>query len=188
MSPRIILLTLLLAALALPAVADDLEAAFTNPPDSTKLRCYWYWMDGHISKEGLTKDLEAMRDFGIGEAYIGIISGQSGLDPKPEPLALSDGWWDAIVHAFREGSRLGVDLGFFNSPGWSQSGGPWVTPDKAMRYVSLPETRITGPQRFEGKLPAPDGPFQDIAVLAYPAPQGEGVAAPEKSRTPRAVD
>lgn len=188
MSPRRMLLTLLLAALAFPAAADDLEAAFTAPPDNTKLRCYWYWMDGHISKEGLTKDLEAMRDFGIGEAYIGIISGQSGLDPKPEPPALSDGWWDAIVHAFREGSRLGVDLGFFNSPGWSQSGGPWVTPDMAMRHVSLPETRLTGPQRFEGKLPAPEGPFQDIAVLAYPAPQGEGVAAPEKSRTPHAVD
>jgi hypothetical protein len=182
------LLTLVLLAVAGMAAADDLENLFANPPDATKLRCYWYWMDGHITKEGLTKDLEAMREFGIGEAYIGIISGQSGLDPKPEPLALSDGWWDAVVHAFREGSRLGVDLGFFNSPGWSQSGGPWVTPDKAMRYVSLPETRLTGPQRFEGKLPAPEGPFQDVAVLAFPVPQGEGVAAPEKSRTARAVE
>jgi len=188
MIPARTLLILALAAMAGTAVADDLENLFTNPPDTTKPRCYWYWMDGHITKEGITRDLEAMQRFGIGEGYIGIIGGQSGLDPKLEPLALSDGWWDFVIHAVREGRRLGVDIGFFNSPGWSQSGGPWVKPEMAMRYVALPEMRLSGPQHFEGKLPAPDGPFQDVAVLAFPAPQGEDIAAPEKARTPRRVD
>jgi len=155
---------------------------------STKPRCYWYWMDGHITKEGITADLESMKRFGIGEGYIGIISGQSGMDPNPEPRALTDGWWDSVVHAVREARRLGVDIGFFNSPGWSQSGGPWVKPEQAMRYVVLPETRLSGPQHFEGKLPAPDAPYQDVAVLAFPAPQGEGVFAAEKARSPRRVD
>ena len=85
-------------------------------------------------------------------------------------------------------TRLGVDIGLFNSPGWSQSGGPWVKPDQAMRYVVLPETRLRGPQRFEGKLPAPAGDFQDIAVLAFPAPAGEGErGARITARTPTAV-
>lgn len=182
------LLILALTAITGLAAADDLETLFANPPDATKPRCYWYWMDGHITKEGITNDLEAMRRFGIGEGYIGIISGQSGMDPKPEPMALTDGWWDFIVHAIREGSRLGVDIGFFNSPGWSQSGGPWVKPEQAMRYVVLPETRLNGPQHFEGKLPTPEAPFQDVAVLAFPAPQGEDVLAPEKGRSPRKID
>ena len=52
-----------------------------------------------------------------------------------------------------------------------------------MRYVVLPETRLRGPQRFEGKLPAPPGAFQDVAVLAFPAPAGEGELA---QRSPRA--
>lgn len=188
MIPARTLLILALAAMAGLAVADDLESLFADPPDTTKPRCYWYWMDGHITKEGITRDLEAMKRLGIGEGYIGIIGGQSGLDPKLEPLALSDGWWDFVIHAVREGSRLGVDIGFFNSPGWSQSGGPWVKPELAMRYVALPEMRLSGPQHFEGKLPAPEGPFQDVAVLAFPAPQGEDILAPEKARTPRRVD
>ena len=111
------------------------------------------------------------------------------MDPNLGPRALTDAWWDFAVHAVREGRRLGVDIGFFNSPGWSQSGGPWVKPDQAMRYVVLPETRLSGPQSFAGKLPGPaEGPFQEVAVLAFPAPQGEGVLAPETNRSPRKID
>ncbi len=188
-SARTLMFLTLAASAVCLAATDDLESLFANPPDATKPRCYWYWMDGHITKAGITKDLEAMHRFGIGEGYIGIISGQSGMDPKPEPRALTDAWWDFAVHAVREGRRLGVDIGFFNSPGWSQSGGPWVKPDQAMRYVVLPETRLSGPQSFAGKLPGPaEGPFQEVAVLAFPAPQGEGVLARETNRTPRKID
>ncbi len=185
---RLICWALALSALNSFAAVGSLERDFKSPPDTTKPRCYWYWMDGHITKEGITKDLEAMRSIGIGEGYIGIISGQSGMPADADaPKALSDEWWSFVEHAVREGGRLGVDIGFFNSPGWSQSGGPWVTPDKAMRYVALPETRLTGPQHFEGKLPSPEGAFQDIAVLAFPAPAGEGKNAKETARTATSV-
>jgi hypothetical protein len=161
-----------------------MEASFLNPPDATKPRCYWYWMDGFITKEGITKDLEAMRDVGIGGGYIGVISGQCGMEGSGEVKALTDAWWGNIEHAIREGGRLGVDIGLFNSPGWSQSGGPWIQPEQAMRYMILPETRLSGPRRFEGKLPSPEGAFQDVAVLAFPVPKGEGVFAKETERTP----
>ena len=180
-------LTMALAVIACSSAADTLALNFTTPPEATKPRCYWYWMDGHITKEGLTKDLEGMRRVGIGEAYIGVISGQSGMPASGGPDALSDEWWGFIEHAVREAGRIGVDIGLFNSPGWSQSGGPWVKPEQAMRYVVLPETRVTGPQRFEGKLPTPPGDFQDIAVLAFPAPAGEGDQAQEIARTPTSV-
>ncbi len=167
--------------------AAELDDSFRNPPPATQPRCYWYWMDGHITKEGITKDLEAMKRVGIGEGYIGVISGQSGMPPNPEPKALTEGWWGNIEHAIREGGRLGVDIGLFNSPGWSQSGGPWVKPEQAMRYVVLPETRIKGPQSFAAKLPAPTGEFQDVAVLAFPAPAGEGEVAAITARTPTRI-
>ncbi len=178
----------LLAAIlvALNARAGELERSFAVPPEATRPRCYWYWMDGHITKEGITKDLEAMKRVGIGEGYIGIIGEQSGIKANPEPKALTDAWWSNIEHAVREGGRIGVDIGLFNSPGWSQSGGPWVKPSQAMRYVVLPETRVRGPQRFEGKLPAPVGEFQDIAVLAFPVT--EESFATETSRTETSVN
>ena len=162
------------------AFAGDLERDFVARPDATKPRCYWYWIDGKVSKDGITKDLEAMKRVGIGEASIGVIGGG-------ELKALTDEWWGFLEHAIREGTRLGVDIGVFNSPGWSQSGGPWVKPNQAMRYVTLPEMRIRGPQHFEGKLPTPTGEFQDIAVLAFPAPAGEEDLAKITSRTPTRV-
>jgi hypothetical protein len=181
-------LNLLLASfLACSTYADSLESRFATPPETTKPRCYWYWMDGQITKEGITRDLEAMKRVGIGEGYIGVISGQSGTPTTSTSKALTDEWWSYIEHAVREGTRLGVDVGLFNSPGWSQSGGPWVKPSQAMRYVTLPELRLHGPQRFEGKLPLPPGEFQDLAVLAFPAPAGEGEMAKITSRTPTRV-
>ena len=188
MMNRMMIGILTLGVFATGAFAQDgLEKRFANPPDATKPRCYWYWMDGQITKEGITRDLEAMKRVGIGEGYIGAISGQSGEAAKERCNALTEEWWGYIEHAIREGGRLGVDIGMFNSPGWSQSGGPWVKPEQAMRYVVLPETRLRGPQRFEGKLPTPKGKFQDIAVLAFPAPAGEGEAAQETARTPTSI-
>ena len=169
------------------AATNQLEAAFSNPPEATKPRCYWYWMDGQISKEGITRDLEAMKRVGIGEGCIGIISGQSGTPTTSTTKALTDEWWSFLEHAIREGTRLGVDIGVFNSPGWSQSGGPWVKPSQSMRYVTLPEVRLHGPQHFDAKLPLPPGEFQDLAVLAFPAPDGEGKTATITGRTPTEV-
>ena len=138
----------ILVVFALGALArgGELEKNFASPPDSTRPRCYWYWMNGQVSREGITHDLEAMKRVGIGEGYIGIIGGG-------EVKALSEPWWRLIEHAVREGGRLGVDVGLFNCCGWSQSGGPWIKPEQAMRYIVLPEMRLHGPQHFRGKLP-----------------------------------
>jgi hypothetical protein len=56
-----------------------------------------------------------------------------------------------------------------------------------MRYVTLPELRLHGPQHFAGKLPSPPGVFQELAVLAFPAPTGEGKVAKITSRTSKLV-
>jgi len=168
--------------------ADELVARFSQPPAATKPRCYWYWMDGHISKEGITKDLEAMKRVGIGGAFIGVISGQSGAAPNPEPMALTPQWWGFIEHAIREASRIGVQIGLFNSPGWSQTGGPWVTPEQAMRYVVQMETPVTGPQQFAAKLPAPQDGFQPLTIQAFPAPAGDAATAGITSRTGDVID
>jgi hypothetical protein len=178
---------LLAGFLACAVHAGSLESDFIQPPESTKPRCYWYWMDGFITKEGITRDLEAMKRVGISEGYIGVISGQAGKPAGGGSKALTDEWWGFIEHAIREGTRLGVDIGLFNSPGWSMSGGPWVKPSQAMRYVTMPELRLRGPQQFKGKLPLPPGEFQDLAVLAFPMPGGEGEAAKIVARTPTQV-
>lgn len=147
------------------------EAAFQNPPESARPAVYWYWISDRISAEGITRDLEAMRAVGIGEAFIGNVD--QNEKARGPVKALTEEWWSLVTHAIREGGRIGVKVGLFNSPGWSQSGGPWVRPEQAMRFVVSSETRVTGPSVFRGVLPAPRAPFQDIATLAFPAPLGD---------------
>jgi len=178
-----LIVTLLLAVVGSSALraapTDTLEAGFTHPPAQTQPWCYYYWISDNISKEGITKDLEAMQRVGIGEALIGNIF----LDNQPAGRikVLSEEWWQLIEHAIREGGRVGVNIGLFNCPGWSQSGGPWIKPEQTMRYVISSETRVTGPKKFSEKLVAPKDQFQDIAVLAFPAPQNDAESLAAKS-------
>jgi hypothetical protein len=151
--------------------AQTLEETFRNPPDQTRPWCYWYWINGNISKEGVTKDLEAMSRVGIGTALIG--NQWFEVQPQGPVPVLSDQWSDITVHAVREGKRLGVDIGLFNCPGWSMSGGPWIKPEQSMRYLASSEKQVHGPMTFSEQLPAPGENFQDVALLAIPVPPGE---------------
>ncbi len=111
---------------------DALEKGFQTPPDSVQTAVYWYWLDNYISKEGVVKDLEAMKRVGINKAFIGNLS--EGDADGPVPL-FSDEWWDITHQALKTAGELGIEIGLFNCPGWSQSGGPWITPEQSMKYV-----------------------------------------------------
>lgn len=143
----------------------DMFAGFHAPPETTKPGIYWYWMNEHVSKEGITKDLEAMKRVGIGEAFIGNIY-EGGV--PGEVRTLSDEWLDCMHHAIKEASRLGIKISIFNAPGWSQSGGPWVEEEEAMRYLDYSDTIIDGSQDKTIKLARPDEVFRRVAVLAIP--------------------
>lgn len=147
------------------------ESAFITPPDSIQTSVYWYWISDNISKEGVVKDLQSMKKAGINRAFIGNI-GLSDI-PYGKVKMLSDEWWDILHTALKTATELNIEIGIFNSPGWSQSGGPWVKAEQAMRYLATSETRVKGPQKFSGKLDKPNSIFQDVKVIAYPAPKND---------------
>lgn len=151
-----------------------LQKNFQTPPDSVKPSVYWYWLSDNISKEGVTKDLESMAKVGIGRAFIGNIGLNSIETAYGNVKLFTDKWWDITEQAIRTAGKVGIDIGMFNSPGWSQSGGPWVKPSQSMRYLAGDELHVKGPQQFSKKLVASKPDFQDVAVLAFPAPSGEG--------------
>lgn len=161
----------------------DLAQKFTTLPETVEQPwCYWYWINDDISKEGITKDLLAMKEAGIGTALVGNIN-PAGKDGNV-PL-FSDAWWECLVHAVNEAKRIGIDIGMFNSPGWSQSGGPWNTADKTMRYIVSSETKVKGPGKATVTLSQPDSLFQDIAVLAFPSVEtGENPLTPKIGSSP----
>lgn len=145
-------------------VYNKIQEGFINPADTNKPWCYYYWIGDDISKEGITSDLEAMKEFGLGAVLIGNINPDEVDGPVP---LFSDQWWDAMVHVVNEGHRIGIDIGFFNCPGWSQSGGPWVTYDKAMRHLVYTETTVMGGGDISVRLPKPAEEFQDTHVLGF---------------------
>ncbi len=150
---------------------DEFAGTFALPQDSLKPWVYYYWISDNISREGITKDLEAMANAGIGQVLIGNI----GLDEVPSGKVpfFSDEWWQLTEHAIREGKRVGVNVGLFNSPGWSQSGGPWVKPGEAMRYLVSSEITVTGGRTITEKIPAPRDTFQDVRLIAFPSPKDD---------------
>lgn len=170
--PRLLGLMMLTAATAYGQNRPDaLKAGFITPPDSVKPSVYWYWMSDNISATGVTKDLEAMAAAGIGRAFIGNIGMNKTETPYGNVKLFSDEWWKITQQAIRKAGRVGVDIGLFNSPGWSQSGGPWVKPEQAMRYLASTVQQVKGPGEVTVQLKAPAAFFQDVAVLAFPRPE-----------------
>ncbi len=156
---------------------NQLVSDFITPPEETKLGTYWYWMNDNISEAGIKKDLEFMSEIGIGRAFIGNVGGfQGDLPPQGDVRILSEQWWNITSQAIETASDLGMEIGVFNSPGWSMAGGPWIKPEQSMRYIASVTQHVTGPLKLGAKLTikleAPQADFQDVITLAFPAPEG----------------
>lgn len=158
------------------AAADKREAGFVTPPSSVQTGTYWYWIEGNISKEGVEKDLEAMKAAGINRAFVANIGGAGTGDPNSQYKVefMSDEWWNITRAALKKATELGIDIGMFNSPGWSQSGGPWIKAGQTMRYLNSSRTVVKGPGQVTVKLPQPADEFQDVKVVAFPNPTPAG--------------
>lgn len=173
----IILLSLFVRLVA----AQDLDSLFQHPPASAKPWVFWYWMHASVTKEGITADLQAMKEAGIGGAYLMPIKGKRNppfIDPPVEQL--SPEWWDMVRFARQEAGRLGLQLGMHVSDGFALAGGPWITPEHSMQKVVWTTTHVKGNMLFNDTLPQPPthlNYYKDIAILAWPS-------RPEQVQTP----
>jgi hypothetical protein len=152
------------------AAGDDLQNGFLRPPDSARPWVYWFWLNGNITKEGITADLEAMKRVGIGGVL--IMEVDQGVPRGPVDF-MSAKWRELFQHVVAEAGRLGLEVNMNDDAGWNGSGGPWIKPEQAMQKVTWSETNLPGHQHFEGALPQPPtvaGYYRDIAVQAFPTP------------------
>ena len=194
-APRFVVRALMLLVLAAfptgrPASAhdgapDELAAGFANPPNSARPRVWWHWINGNITKDGIASDLSWMARVGIG----GVQNFDVGLTQRQvvdqRLVFMTPPWQDAFHFAVETAHQLGLEVAVASSPGWSESGGPWVPAADAMKKLVWSEVEIQGGSHFKGPLPEPPrvtGPYQalalsnqkdtcfgDVAVLAYPA-------------------
>ena len=177
--PVIILCLLAAVLLASCTVRDkenyqDLAANFVNPPDDARIWVFWFWLNGNITREGITADLEAMKRVGVGGVLIMEVDQGAPVGPVP---FMSDRWRELFRHMVSEAGRLGIEVNMNNDAGWNGSGGPWVPLDKSMQMVVTSETRVAAGSAFRDTLPRPkanSGFYRDITVLAFPTPTDDG--------------
>ncbi len=163
-------------------IFQKLSDDFIDPPMSSRPGAFWAWLNGDVTKESITNDLEEMKDKGMARAEIWDVEARNNTDGVfgIGPKFLGDGSVELIKHALSEGKRLEIRIGMIASSG-GNAGGSWVTPDWAAKALYSSELKISGSKSFSGPLPFPELPnncpkeengmpifFKEIAVLAIP--------------------
>jgi len=170
--PIQILLVVALVALGISCVQKQAPKADTSIPtaDDATVWTFWHWVHGAVSKEGITTDLEAMKEQGIGGAYIFAIRDTVGLYEN-QLVTYSPQWFDIVKYTVKEAKRLGISLGFNTCDGFTTAGGPWITPELSMQKVVWADTIVEGGKHLNLTLPKPEdykSYYEDIATYAYP--------------------
>lgn len=168
------LLLAILFGMASAARSDDyghLWAGFAVPHDSCRTTVWWFHGETATTREGITADLEALREAGVGGVvfYDQVHGEGDGADE-----AFSPSWWSSFVFAAQEAKRIGLSFGTHLSDGYC-AGGPWVTEDLAMQMLVSRDTLIRGGSRVEGVVaaPMPQKRYRGrVAVLAIPVSTG----------------
>ena len=175
------------------STVEELSQSFENPPASARPGAFWCWLNGNITKESITRDLEEMKDKGMSRAEIWDVAAQKNPDnfiPAGGSF-LGDSSVALIKYALKEGERLGLKIGMIGSSGWN-AGGTWVTPDWASKALYFSEILVKGPSNGDLELPFPEVPehcpkgedglpqyYGEVAVLAFPSHQEKIIGDPE---------
>jgi len=147
---------------------------FVTPPNESRLRCYWWWLNSMATKESITRDLEQMKSHGYGGASI-VDAGSSQYDVAKKtaagPVFMSPEWMELYKHAIKEAQRLGIELSINTQSGWNP-GGPTITPELALKKIVYTETKVQGGKKIQINLPQPATKllYQDIIVQAFKQP------------------
>ncbi|MHB8901126.1 MAG: glycosyl hydrolase [Thermoguttaceae bacterium] len=165
-------LCLMTAVATVAPAQESLEQRFQDPPAECRPGVFMDWMGGMLSKEGLTRDFEALAREGIGSAMVMQMPDQlAGVVQWPfrdypgKIVCLSDEWFDMAVHAVAECDRLGMTFATLPCPGWSHAGGPWVTPEKGLKVLVGKATQLQGPSRFDAVLARAVVPYEKKPTL-----------------------
>lgn len=146
---------------------NTLQEEFQNPPNEARPRVWWHWMNGNITKDGIQKDLDWMERTGIGGFHNFDANLMTPLVTKKKLVFMTPEWKEAFKFTTDLAIEKGMEMTIAGSPGWSETGGPWVEPKDGMKKYVWTETKVQGGQTFNGKLTQPAdviGTFQNVLV------------------------
>jgi alpha-L-rhamnosidase/F5/8 type C domain len=164
------------------SATDALKSGFQYPPEGAMPRVWWHWMNGNITKDGIKLDLEWMHRVGLGGFQNFDASMMTPKVVDNRLAYMTPEWKDAFKYAITLGDQLNLEMAIAGSPGWSETGGPWVPAKEAMKKYVWSEMRVEGGKPFSGVLPHPpanSGAFQNLAIEDMGDFMGGGFKAPE---------
>ncbi len=150
-----------------PAAAHSLKSGFEKPPEKAKPRVWWHWMNGNISRVGIKLDLDWMHRVGLGGFTTIDASLATPQVVKHRIIYMTPEWKRDFLYATKLEEQFGMKESIDSSPGWSETGGPWVLPSEGMKKYVWSQIVIQGGHPFHGKLPHPPantGVFQDMQI------------------------
>jgi hypothetical protein len=163
----IALCTAMATRLGLAQSGDKLQSGFENPPASARPRVWWHWMNGNITQEGIKADLDWMNRAGLAGFQNFDAALLTPQVVKQRLAYMTPEWKDAFKYATTYADGLGMEMAIAGSPGWSETGGPWVPPAEGMKKYVWAETEVEGGKPFAGTLkhpPTRTGAFQNVGI------------------------
>jgi hypothetical protein len=149
---------------------EDMVNGFHQLPNEVRMKSYWLWLNGMVTKESITSELEGMKSKGYGGAVIcdALAYGKNSTEVPHGPDFASDEWLDLLSHAVGEGDRLDMVLSLNVQSGWNM-GGPTVLPSEAMKKLVFTEQKFEGSQKIAVKFATPDTLlfYEDITIQAF---------------------
>jgi hypothetical protein len=173
MKTKTILISLFMVFTITANAINTAGEAFHNIKPQNKPWAIWYWMHGCVSKQGITLDLEAMKEAGLEGTYLMPIRGVLNPSPyNPAVETMSPEWWNLVRFAMQEAKRLDLKIGMHICDGFALAGGPWITPEMSMQKLVWTKEIIKGGKPLQLNLKQPETNYdfyKDIAVFAYPS-------------------
>jgi hypothetical protein len=134
------------------ADSGQLEASFAAPPASARPRVWWHWMNGNITKEGIREDMEWMKRVGIGGLQNFDANLLTPQIVEQRLVYMTPQWKDAFRYAAGLADSLDLELAIASSPGWSETGGPWVKPEEGLKKRRIVHGEIDDDPHAEAAL------------------------------------
>ena len=142
-----------------------IKSAFITPPRDSRPQVWWHWLNGNITQDGIRKDLQWMHRAGISTVHLFDAGLNTPQIVKHRIKYMTPEWDDCLRLAVNMADSLGIDMVLPTAPGWSNTGGPWVSPADAMKRIEWRDTVVNGGRKLIMQLPAPytcSGEYQNV--------------------------
>ena len=131
---------------------DVLFDLFQNPPDSAKPFVRWWWNGNKLTAREILRELDVMREAGIGGVEINPIAFPGGDDLGiPSMKWLSPEWIEMVKVALKGAEERNMTCDIIVGSGWP-FGAEFLTGDERSQLLTLTAQKVKGPGKIKLKV------------------------------------